>query len=112
SADLPKTPKVQPADKTGDSPTAKPLSEKINSIGMEFVLISAGEFLMGSSESDGAPDERPQHKVRISPFYLGATEVTRGQFRRYVNEEYYQTEAEKDGAGSFGWSEEVKWFVW
>jgi formylglycine-generating enzyme required for sulfatase activity len=51
---------------------------------MMLVLIPAGEFLMGSpdSDKDAEPDEKPQHRVRIArPFYLGATEVTRGQYR-------------------------------
>jgi formylglycine-generating enzyme required for sulfatase activity len=51
-----------------------------NSIGMEFVLIPAGEFLMGSDkgkDQDADDDETPQHRVRISkPFYLGKYEVT------------------------------------
>ena len=55
-----------------------------NSIDMKLVLIPAGEFLMGSPDSDtGAPnDEMPRHRVRITrPFYLGVTEVTQGQYR-------------------------------
>ena len=41
-----------------------------NTLGIEFVLIPAGEFLMGSNS--GAYDETPPHQVRISkPFYLG-----------------------------------------
>jgi formylglycine-generating enzyme required for sulfatase activity len=51
-----------------------------NSIGMEFVLIPAGEFLMGSDkekDQDADDHETPQHRVRISkPFYLGKYEVT------------------------------------
>jgi formylglycine-generating enzyme required for sulfatase activity len=45
---------------------------------MQFTLIPAGEFQMGSAnESD---DERPVHTVRISKsFYLGIHEVTQGQ---------------------------------
>src|SRR5262249_47381519 len=35
----------------------------MNSIGMVFVLIPAGEFMMGSN--DGEYDERPVHQVRI-----------------------------------------------
>jgi len=39
-----------------------------------FVVIPAGEFLMGSS--DGGVDEAPQHKVKIPAFKIGKTEVT------------------------------------
>ena len=59
--------------------------EITNSIGMKLALIPAGEFLMGSPESD--PDlwetTWPQHKVRITkPFYLGVTEVTQWQYKQ------------------------------
>jgi formylglycine-generating enzyme required for sulfatase activity len=55
-----------------------------NSIGMKLVLVPAGDFLMGSPDSDkeAQDDEKPQHRVRITrPFYLGAHEVTQGQYR-------------------------------
>lgn len=52
----------------------------LNSIGMEFVFIPAGKFIMGSD--DGRPDEKPAHEVRISkPFFLGKFEVTQGQWQ-------------------------------
>src|SRR5262249_14669001 len=78
----------------------------VNSIGMKLKLIPAGEFLMGSSHTDSGPsdDEEPPHRVRITqPFYLGIHQVTRGQFRRFVEATGYQTEAETDGKGGFGW---------
>jgi formylglycine-generating enzyme required for sulfatase activity len=56
---------------------------------MKMKLIPAGEFLMGSRDGDGQAldNEKPQDRVRITrPFYLGTTEVTRGQFRRFVDE--------------------------
>ena len=41
-----------------------------NSIGMEFVLIKPGTFLMGSEK--GSDDEKPVHEVEITqPFYMG-----------------------------------------
>jgi len=50
-----------------------------NSIGMEFVLIPAGTFQMGSNDGN---DEKPVHTVRImQPFYLGKYEVTQGQWQ-------------------------------
>lgn len=54
-----------------------------NSIGMEFVLIPSGSFMMGKNPhfEYGSPDETPQHKVKISkPFYLGKYEVTQEQW--------------------------------
>jgi formylglycine-generating enzyme required for sulfatase activity len=89
--------------------------------GMKLKRIKAGEFMMGSdaSDPDGQDDEfidakagrKEKHRVRITrPFYLGVTEVTRGQFRRFVDDENYQTDAEKDGKGGYGWNEETKKF--
>ena len=52
-----------------------------NSIGMEFVLIPAGSFMMGDASPDEWMAEVPQHKVTISkPFYLGKYEVTQAQW--------------------------------
>ena len=92
-----------------------------NAIGMELVRISAGEFLMGSFESEAAikaafpedshepaffRDELPQHRVRITqPFLMGKTEVTVGQFRQFVEEVGYRTEAELDGKGGWGFNQ-------
>jgi len=59
-----------------------------NSIRMEFVLIPAGEFEMGSSrrERDRDEDER-QHKVTISrPFYMQTTEVTQGHWKAVMGD--------------------------
>jgi formylglycine-generating enzyme required for sulfatase activity len=84
-----------------------------NSIGMKLELIPAGEILMGSlhDDKDAFDNEKPQHRVRITrAFYLSVTEVTRGQFRRFVDEVGYRTEAEKDGKGGWGWNEATKKF--
>jgi Sulfatase-modifying factor enzyme 1 len=53
-----------------------------NSLGMEFVLIPAGTFQMGSNDSDNYGNDKPMHTVRITqPFYLGKYEVTQGQWQ-------------------------------
>jgi formylglycine-generating enzyme required for sulfatase activity len=55
-----------------------------NSIGMDFVLIPAGEFDMGSPSNEaGRTDfEGPVHHVKISnAFYMGKYEVTQKQWR-------------------------------
>ncbi len=71
--------------------------ELTNSIGMRFVLIPAGEFLMGSPETEPNrhPDEGPQHRVRLTrPFFLGVFEVTQGEYERVIgrNPSHYSPE--------------------
>lgn len=80
---------------------------------MKMVKIPAGEFRMGSdvtpkSVLDQAPggeplsdgSERPAHRVKISrPFYMGAHEVTVGQFRAFVDATGHKTDAEELGEG-------------
>ena len=70
----------EPTEPTAGTPTGRDIAPTFtNSLGMEFVLIPAGEFMMGSN--DGESDEQPVHEVTISqPFYLGKYEVTQGQW--------------------------------
>lgn len=66
---------------------------------MDFVWIKPGEFQMGSPSSDdlAEADEKPQRRVRIERgFYLARTTVTLGQFRQFVQETGYKTDAETD----------------
>ena len=50
---------------TAGTPTGKNIAPTFsNPLGMKFVLIPAGEFMMGSN--DGNDDEQPVHKVTIS----------------------------------------------
>ena len=63
--------------------------EYTNSIGMKFMLIPPGDFMMGAPESDTDADdnEKPQIPVRISrPFYLGKYEVTNREFKELFPE--------------------------
>jgi formylglycine-generating enzyme required for sulfatase activity len=97
-----------------NSPIVGPAPKTItNKAGMTLALIPAGEFLMGSpgDHKDAENDERPQHRVRITqPFYVGATEVTIGQFRTVVESANLRTRAEIDGEGGWGWNEAARKF--
>ena len=65
----------------------------------EFIWIKPGQFVMGAPESDKLAEaaEKPQRLVRIEHgFYLGRTTVTLGQFRQFVQETGYKTDAETD----------------
>jgi formylglycine-generating enzyme required for sulfatase activity len=51
--------------------------------GIEFMLIPGGTFYMGNTFPGGFDNEKPVHQVTVSDFYLGRTEVTVAQYRRY-----------------------------
>ena len=82
------------------------LPEETNSIGMEFVLVPAGEFQLGSTSPEAGSDERPVTQVRISAaFWIGKHEVTRGQWEAVMgsNPSYF------DECGSDCPVERVSW---
>ena len=55
-------------------------TETTAGVNMQMVLVGAGTFQMGL---DDAPTvgEQPAHKVALDDYYIGATEVTQGQWR-------------------------------
>jgi formylglycine-generating enzyme required for sulfatase activity len=58
-----------------------------NRIGMDFVSLSAGSFMMGSE--NGKPDEKPAHRVNISSgFLMGRYEVTQGEWKIVMGREH------------------------
>lgn len=72
--------------------------------GPAMVVVPVGEFLMGSPESEPGRSvgESPQHRVVIArPFALASSEVSVAEFRRFVQESKYQTDAERIGSSSY-----------
>ncbi len=72
-----------------------------NSIGMQFVRIEPGTFMMGSEKAsladeliagkeylrDGDWDEQPVHQVTLStPFYIGIFQVTNAQYEEFQSD--------------------------
>ncbi len=70
----------------------------VNDIGMEFILIPAGLFTMGSPLEEAYRGvSEIQHPVTITrPFYMQATEVTVDQWRSVMGRRWF---ARKKGAG-------------
>lgn len=81
--------------------------------GMTFVWVPGGCFMMGQTESEKAylirergreeydkyyKRELPRHKVCVDGFWMGQKEVTRGQFRKFIQASGYRTDADKKGS--------------
>ncbi|NOT59145.1 MAG: SUMF1/EgtB/PvdO family nonheme iron enzyme [Acidobacteria bacterium] len=79
-----------------DSATGLPKRVLHRASGVTLVLIPAGEFSMGSptGEAERMDGEDQHRRIIHQPFYLGETEVTVAQFRRFVAATKYKTDAE------------------
>jgi formylglycine-generating enzyme required for sulfatase activity len=66
----------------------KPYTNTIPGTAVTYAMvpIPGGEFLMGSParESGRKPDEGPQHKVKISPFWMQRCEVTWNEYELFM----------------------------
>ena len=97
--------------------TATKRSFTESTTGMEFVRIPGGCFQMGQSSTEKKQliadrgkekyekyynDERPRHEVCVDAFYMGKYEVTVGQWRDFIRDTNYSTDAEKDAGGKEG----------
>ena len=58
----------------------KPGTLMSNQLGIEFIYVPSGNFVMGSDK--GSADERPAHKVTMRKgFYIGRYEITQAQWQ-------------------------------
>jgi formylglycine-generating enzyme required for sulfatase activity len=71
-----------------DDSQMKAYTNTIPGTGVKFAMvpIPGGEFVMGSPEAETGrkPDEGPQHKVKISPFWMGQCEVTWNEYELFM----------------------------
>jgi formylglycine-generating enzyme required for sulfatase activity len=89
-------------------PSCRPLSTlgpertivwEINKNSSVMVHVPAGDFCMGSRDSDASADndEKPLHSVKLDEFWIDKYEVTNADFAQFVEDTGYQTDAEKEG---------------
>jgi iron(II)-dependent oxidoreductase len=58
-----------------------------------FVAVPDGDFIIGTDDTAAAYDnERPQHRVHLSTFLMGATPVTNGEFAEFIQAGGYRDE--------------------
>lgn len=65
-----------------------------------LIPIPAQQFLMGSNDLDGFPDdgEGPPRLVTVDAFLISSTVITNQQFAEFVRDTRYITDAERSGA--------------
>jgi formylglycine-generating enzyme required for sulfatase activity len=86
-------------DRTVKIQLSKEKDTLTNSLGMRFIRIRPGTFLMGSPKTEpGRSNDEIQHHVELTRhFFMQQTEVTIQQFKQFVQSTGYKTEAEKSG---------------
>ncbi|MCX6082006.1 MAG: SUMF1/EgtB/PvdO family nonheme iron enzyme [Chloroflexi bacterium] len=100
--------------------------ELTSGVTMEFVLVPAGEFLMGSDKSkdwQAGDYETPQHRVKLSEYLIGKYPVTNKQFQAFINASgYMQTNHWGNRTNTYGkqdhpvvcisWQDAVAFCTW
>lgn len=83
------------------TPARTPASRRPDGPWDGMILLPGGEFLMGTDDREGFPDdgEGPVRRVRLDPFLIDARAVTNEQFAAFTAATGYRTEAER-----IGWS--------
>jgi formylglycine-generating enzyme required for sulfatase activity len=79
-----------------------------NSIGMKFVLIPAGTFMMGADKDveEEYEFELPRHQVTISkPFYLGVYEVTQQEWMAVMGNNPSKFKGEDKPVDTVSWDD-------
>ena len=60
-----------------------------------MVYVKGRTFTMGSARADDPENEKPQHRVKVSDFWMDSTEVTNAQYELFVKATGYVTVAER-----------------
>jgi formylglycine-generating enzyme required for sulfatase activity len=76
-------------------------------VSLDMVLIPAGNFMMGSPESEkGRADHETQHAVTLTkPFYMGKYEVTQEQWESVMGNNPSNTKGEKLPVTNVSWDD-------
>lgn len=94
-----------------------------------FRAMGSASYTMGCSTGDRqcATNEKTQSPIKVQPFHISASEVSVAEFRQFIDETGYVTDAEKDAGGfngcyiwtekggisrsyaSWGWSKTSSW---
>lgn len=107
---LKKAPEVKPVV---ESPPEIPRSFT-NTIGMEFLYIDGGQFMMGRNPQydEGGDVETPPHEVRLQGFWISKYPVTQEQYFKLtrVNPSHFKNNLVEEESSHRHPVEQVSWF--
>lgn len=86
----------------GDSVSAAAAGAAVSdAIKSRLVRLEGGSFLMGTDSAEGfaSDGEGPIREIKLDSFYISPYTVTNGEFKQFVDDTGYVTEAER-----FGWT--------
>lgn len=107
-----------PLPKPAQFSEAKPLpanpthgQEWTNSLGIKFIFVAPGEFMMGSPEDEeGRDEDEQQHLVRLTKgYWLADRKTTRDKFSAFVTDTGYKTDAERRRKEDTSWLIALSW---
>lgn len=77
---------------------------------LEMIAIPGGSFLMGSPTEEVGKEnmENPQHKVNISPFFMGKYEVTQEQYQAVMGNNPSKFKGAKRPVEKVSWNDAVE----
>ena len=82
----------------------------VNGVSFNMVAVEGGTFMMGSEDDDPDAggiysDEKPQHKVYVSSFAIGETEVTQELWKTIMNSNPSEFKGEKLPVENVSWDD-------
>jgi formylglycine-generating enzyme required for sulfatase activity/serine/threonine protein kinase len=75
-------------------------TENTAGLNLRMVAVKGGAFTMGCTAGQGSDcndREKPAHRVTVGDYYIGKYEVTVAQFKQFIDETNYSTDADKEG---------------
>lgn len=77
----------------------------VNGVSFEMIFVKGGDFMMGSNDRDADEKERPTHKVRLSDYYIGETEVTQELWKAVMGNNPSVNKGDKNPVENVSWND-------
>ena len=94
-------------EKGDDTPKFQNQTITVGGVSFKMIAVEGGTFLMGSPESDADADddEKPQHEVTLSNYYIGETEVTQELWETVMRSNPSESIGPKQPVGNVSWDD-------